>query len=549
MAIARTTSPAMRPPPVGATLVALLTLIPFVSLAILAAGDASGVWPHLIANVIPRALTETVLMLAGVGVGTAVVGMGTAWLVSRYSFPGRNVLHWALVLPLAIPTYISAYCFLELMEFSGPLQSALRALGGFRAPADYWFPEIRSLPGAVFVMTAVLYPYVYLTCRLVFEMQGAAVIDTGRVLGAGGWRLFAKIGAPLARPAIAAGATLAMLEALNDIGAVEFLGVRTLTFSVFDTWLNRSSLPGAAQIACVMLAFVALLAWAERHARGGRRFAPKGGNTGAPSRPRLAGLRAWAAFAACALPPAIGFLAPVYVMARYALRRPQQWGDPVLVRAALNSVTVSGLAAAATLICALAIVRAQQKRPGRLMALAWRASTFGYAVPGSVLAIGTLYAFTTFDNGLDGFMRSHFGIATGLLLSGSAAIVVYGVSVRFLAIAHGSLEAGYSRLSPHLAHAARTLGRSERATMWLVEMPLLKRAFATAALFVFVDTMKELSATVLLRPFNFPTLATFVYEKASRALFEDATVAALVIVAIGIVPVILLSRVQAAGRA
>lgn len=540
--------PGWRLPAVAATAVALATLIPFAALLVLATGDAAGVWPHLVANVIPRATVETVLLIGGVGLFAAAVGVTSAWLVSRYRFFGRGFLHWALVMPLAVPTYLSAYCFVELLDYAGPVQRALRAVGGFASPGEYWFPDVRSLPGAVLVMTAVLYPYVYLTCRLVFEMQGTAVIDTSRVLGVGGWPLFRRVALPLARPAVAAGATLAMLEALNDIGAVEMLGVRTLTFSVFDTWLNRSSLAGAAQIACVMLVFVAVLAALERRARGDRRYAPKGSAGRGQSLAPLAGWRSGLAFVACALPPAVGFAAPVGLMLRQAWKRPHQLADPALQAAALDSLAVSFAAALAAVIAALAILAAQRRRPPGWLALACRLSTLGYAVPGSVLAIGALFAFTRFDNALDAFMRAQFGFSTGLLVSGTAAIVVYGLTVRFLAVAHGAIESGYSRLSEHVAMAARTLGRSEAHTLFSVELPILARAIATAGLFVFVDTVKELSATVLLRPFNFSTLAIFVYEKASRGLFEEATVAALAIVAIGVVPVFLLSRIQRTGR-
>ncbi|MCG6857924.1 MAG: iron ABC transporter permease [Salaquimonas sp.] len=530
--------------PTVALVVTAVALIPFVSLFVLAGGDSEGVWPHLARNVLPRSLGETFALLAGVGVVTSMVGITTAWLVARYRFAGRDFLHWALVLPLAIPTYLSAYCFVEIMDFTGPLQNGLRVLTGFSHPSQYWFPEIRSLPGAIFVMSAVLYPYVYLTCRLVFEMQGSTVIDTSRVLGASGWRQFVRVAAPLARPALVAGATLAMLEALNDIGAVEFLGVRTLTFSVFDTWLNRGSLAGAAQIALVMLVFVAVMMAAERKARGDRRYAPTRASGQSLTQARLSGPGAVLAFIACALPPIIGFGAPVALMIVRAARRLDQFADPALADAAFNSIMVSASAAVIAVAASFTVVAAQRATPGRLFSASLRLVTLGYAVPGSVLAIGTLFAFTRFDNGFDAFMRGHFGIATGLLLSGSAAIVIYAMAVRFLSIAHGSLESGYSRLSGHLAMASRTLGRSETGTLLAIEFPLLKRAFATAGLFVFVDAMKELSATILLRPFNFSTLATFVYEKASRALFEDATVAALAIVAIGMVPVILLSRMQ-----
>ncbi|MEC9343536.1 MAG: ABC transporter permease subunit, partial [Pseudomonadota bacterium] len=367
---------------VAAFLVAAVALIPFVSLFVLASGDSEGVWPHLVANVLPRALGETFLLLAGVGFLTSTIGITSAWLVSRYQFPGRNFLHWALVLPLAIPTYLAAYSFVEIADFTGPLQSAIRTIGGFSRPSDYWFPEIRSLPGAVFVMSAVLYPYVYLTCRLVFEMQGSTVIDTSRVLGAGGWRQFARIAAPLARPALAAGATLAMLEALNDIGAVEFLGVRTLTFSVFDTWLNRSSLAGAAQIALVMLIFVAVLMALERKARGDRRFAVSGNSAHGLTQATLPGVQGWIATIACALPPLIGFGAPVALMLSHALRRLDQFGDPALGSAALNSITVSAGAAILAVAASFAVVVVQRGRPGRGFALLLRLVTLGYAVPG-----------------------------------------------------------------------------------------------------------------------------------------------------------------------
>lgn len=531
-------------PPAGAIVVAIFALTPLIALAAVATGDAGGVWGHLIANVLPRALRDTLVLMAGVGAFSAAIGAGAAWLVARYDFPGRRVLHWALVLPLAIPTYISAYCFIEILDFTGPVQSAIRAAFGFQRASEYWFPDLRSTHGAIFVMSVVLYPYVYLTCRMLFEMQGANVIEAGRVLGANGWRQFFHIALPLARPAVAAGVALALMETLNDIGAVEILGVRTLTFSVFDTWLNRSSLAGAAQISLLLLLFVAVLLALELRSRGSRGYSMR--NPGATlARIRLRGPRALAASVLCALPLAAGFVAPVALMSVYALRRLEQFADPALAKAAWNSLAVSVGAAALAVALALALATAARISKSPATPYFTRLSTLGYAVPGSVLAIGALQAASGFDNLVDSLAREWLGFSTGLLITGSAAIVIYAASVRFLAVAYGAIDSGFQRLSPHVAMVARTLGRTRRQALLLVELPLLRRALATAALLVFVDTAKELSATLLLRPFNFPTLATHVYELASRALFADAAAAALAIVAIGAIPVIALSSIQA----
>lgn len=531
----------------AAILVALLAVVPVVSLFVLATGNVEGVWRHLAVNVLPGSLAITLMLMAGVGATAASIGIGAAWLVSRYDFPGRSFVHWFLVLPLAIPTYISAYCFVELLGFTGPIQTLLRDMLGVTAPAQYWFPDVRSIGGAVFVMGIVLYPYVYLTCRLLFEMQGGAVIEAGRVLGASGARQFFLVALPLARPAVVAGVALAMMETLNDIGAVEILGVRTLTFSIFDTWLNRGSLAGAAQIACMMLVIVAMLLYFEQRSRGSRGYAVRHGGSATLARIRLTGPAGWLVAVLCLLPPLTGFAAPVFVMADYALARLDLFADPRLIRAAGNSVFVSAVTAAAACLAALVLLSALRNRRSRKAMLLVRAATLGYAIPGSVLAIGLLFALTRFDNSLDGLARHYLGFSTGLVLSGTAFIIIYACSVRFLAIAHGSVEAGYARLSGHMAMVARTLGRSAGQTFLTVELPLLRRAIATAGLLVFVDTMKELSATILVRPFNFPTLATHVYELASRARFEEAATAALLIVAIGAIPVLLLSRLQRAA--
>ena len=526
----------------GVVATAAIAALPLISVGVLALGDSGGTWQHLIVNVLPASMLTTLILVFGIGLASAIIGVSCAWLVSRYSFAGRDALHWMLVLPLAIPTYVAAYCYVEMLDYTGPVQSAIRGIGGFQSRNEYFFPEIRSLPGAIFIMSLVLYPYVYLTTRLMFSMQGATVIETARVLGANGMRLFLSVAVPLARPAMIAGAILAMMEALNDIGAVEILGVRTLTFSIFDTWLNRSSLAGAAQIACILLILVALLLVIERRSRGTRQYHAKGGVTLQPQRIRLSGWKSLAAAVFCALPPAAGFVAPVILLCSYAGRRLEQVADPALWSALANSLAVSLSTALITVLISLFLISAHRMEKSRVTGIGSRVAALGYAAPGSVLALGALYAFSGFDNSLDALMREYFSVSTGLLISGSMAIIILACSIRFIAIAQGAIESGYSRLSPHLPMAARTLGRSRLGAAVAVELPLLKSTLATAGLLVFVDTMKELSATILLRPFNFQTLATFVYERASRALFEDAALAALMIVVVGIVPVVLLSR-------
>ena len=526
-----------------AAIIALLLFVPLLTLIYLAGGNSDGVWSHLIANVLPHSITTTILLMIGVGIGTAIIGVGTAWLTSMCRFPGRGLLQWMLVLPLAMPIYIVTYIYIELLDYTGPIQSLIRTLFGFTTSRDYWFFDFNSLPGAIFVMTMVLYPYVYLTTRLVFLMQGANILEAARSLGAGPKKMFRRIALPMARPAIVVGVTVALMESLNDIGAVEILGVQTLTFSIYDTWLNRGSLAGAAQIACFTLAIVVLLITVERYARRNQRFASTR-HQQQPSRFRLQGLSSAMAIIACLIPVLLGFIIPFSALINSSSRRLEQLSDDALLQASLNSIFVAGFTALITVVAAFTLVYAARIFPKNSMKIAGRVASLGYAVPGTVVAIGVLVPLAFFDNWFDGLMRANFGFSTGLLISGSAAIIIYACTVRFLALAHGSLESGLGKISPHLDMAARSLGRTAGQTLRQIHLPLMAKAMATAALLVFVDTMKELSATILLRPFDFNTLATLVYEQASLAIFEDASIAALIIVLIGMVPVILLMQMS-----
>jgi iron(III) transport system permease protein len=526
-----------------ALLIGLVVLAPIVSIAVIALSGTGEDWPHLIRNVLPGSMRTTALLLALVALGTASIGVVSAWLVVAFDFPLRRLLSWALVLPFAVPPYLAAYAFAEFFHFTGPVQSAVRAVFGFETRADYWFPEIRSTYGAALVMSAVLFPYVYMTTRIVFIMQGRNIADVARTLGASPGRVLRRVLLPVAKPAIAAGVALVLMETLNDIGAAEYLGVRTLTFSVYSTWLNRGSLEGAAQIAMLMLALVFGLIWVEQHARREQRFhsARATQMKVRPPRARLTGWRGLAAAVSVSLPVLAGFGIPLYVFGRYASRRLDQLLDPALGKAFASSVLAASGTALITVVAALALTyvgRLSRTRETRLLV---RLASLGYALPGTILGLGLLFALARFDNGVDSIARDYLGFSTGLLLSGSAAAVILACSIRFLALAEGSIRSGIEKLPPNLDEAARSLGRTPAASAYAVLLPLLGPAIFAAAVLVFVDTIKELSATILLRPFGFNTLATYVYENASRGVIEDGAIAALVIIATSLVPVALLS--------
>lgn len=501
-------------------------------------------WRHLAEFVLPQALANTLLLLGGVGAVVMLVGTGCAWLVTAYEFPGRRMLTWALLLPLAVPTYIVAFAYLDLLHPIGPVQGAIRWLLGFDSPRQFRLPDLRSLPGAIFVLGFVLYPYVYLSTRAMFVTQSASLLEAARTLGAGRIATFWRVVVPLARPAIAVGVSLALLETMNDIGASEFLGVQTLTVSVYTTWITRSDLAGAAQIALAMLAIVVGMILLERYGRRRQRYAH--GRRMRPLSPRrLTGAAAWGAATLGWLPVLLGFGAPAAYLAVETGKRLHLVGgvSAQLLTGLVNTLTVASAATAATLACGLVVAWAARVQrdgagvhPGRVCA---RIASLGYAVPGTVLAIGLLIPLTAADR-LLGAVFGH----DGLILMGSASALVIAYTVRFLAISAGSLEAGLARIPPSLEHAARSLGETAGGTLRRVHLPLLRPALTTSALLVFVDAMKELPATLLLRPLNFDTLATWLYAEAARGTYEDGAVAALAIVLAGLVPVILLARTR-----
>jgi iron(III) transport system permease protein len=522
---------------------AMLALAPLIGLMYLALEETADIWAHLARYVVPVALAQTAFLLAGVAAVTIVVGVGLAWAVTTFDFPGRTTLTWLLPLPLAIPTYIVAYVYVDILDAVGPVQSMLRAAFGWRSAADYWFPNVRSLGGAVLLFGFVLYPYVYLAARAMFQTQGAMFTEPARMLGARPWELARRITLPLARPAIAVGVALALLETLNDIGASEYLGVQTLTLSIFTTWLNRGSLAGAAQLACLMLLIVAALIGLERYGRRHVDVAASVQDARHVSRIVLAGRTRWLALIVCLVPVALGFLLPAGYLLREVIVRGLLVGfDSELVRHAVTTVSLASAATAITLVLGFSAVAALRYVKHPTIATCVHVAGIGYAVPGTVLALGLLAPLVLVDDVINALHRAFGGAGVGLVLAGSSAAVIIAYVIRFLAIATGFAQAGFARISQEFDDVARMLGAGPATLARTIHLPLARPAILGAALLIFVDCLKELPATLLLRPLNVETLSTYIYQFATRGSFEQGSLAALIIVAVGILPVILMTR-------
>jgi iron(III) transport system permease protein len=518
---------------------AALTLAPVIGILLVATSGADPeVWRHIVRYVLPVSVRETALLLAGVGTLTAIAGTGCAYLVTNFAFPARRHLLVLLPLPLAIPTYIVAYVYADLLETLGPVQSALRAVTGWQSASDYWFPQIRSLGGAIFVMSFVLYPYVYLGARAMFQTQSAIFADSARVLGATRGQIARDILLPLSRPAISVGLSLALLETLNDIGASEYLGVRTLTLSIFTTWLNRGSLAGAAQISCGLLIIVIALVWLERYGRRARNIAFFAAQARPAMPMALRGWRAALATAACLTPVTIGFLVPLFYLTHEAVARGLLTGfDFALVRHALTSIGFAAAATAVALIIGLGTAAAVRDGRNPVVAAAANLPMLGYAMPGTVLALGLLTPLVGVDRAINALTQAVAGIDVGLVFAGSAAAVILAYATRFLTVAGEFLKAGMARIPAEFDEVARAAGARRSEILWSIQLPLLRPALWGAALLVFVDCLKELPATLLLRPLNVETLSTYIYQFATRGNFEDGALAALMIVLAGIIPV------------
>ena len=505
------------------------------------AGGTSDTWKHLASTVLPEYAANTLWLCFGVGSGVIVVGVSTAWLVTMHDFPGRRLFQWALVLPLAVPAYVMAYTYTDLLQFVGPLQTWLRESFGWHK-GDYWFPDVRSLGGAVAMFIFVLYPYVYLLARTAFLERASGMLEVGRSLGLGPWASFFRISLPLARPAVATGAALALMETLADYGTVAYFAVQTFTTGIYRAWFSLGDRIAAAQLSAALLGFVVLVLLAERTSRGRGRFHDTTGRNRPHTGRRLSPPKAAAAVLACAVPLAIGFLVPAGLLLKMALTEGDAQFGAHFLQLAGNSFTLAALTSLLAVALALLLAYAARISRTRWARLMNRVVGLGYAVPGSVIAVGVLIPVTRLDNWLAAWIAQNFGTNPGLLLTGGIAALVYAYLARFLAVALQTVETGLVRITPSMDDAARSLGLGQGDTLRRVHLPLLRGSLLTGGLLVFVDVMKELPATLVMRPFNFDTLATQAYILASDERLAEASTAALTIVAVGILPVIAVSR-------
>jgi len=526
---------------VGAVIIAALVVAPIVAVLWFAFSPTENIWPHLLATTLPRYLMNTAVLMAGVGALTAAAGTGAAWLVVMYRFPGRWWLQWALLLPLAVPAYVGAFALVDFLEYAGPVQTGLRDVFGWSNSQDYWFPAIRTRGVAIIVLAASLYPYVYILARAAFREQSGAGYEVARALGIGPVGRFLRLGLPLARPAIAAGVAVVLMETVNDFGTVDYFAVQTLTTGIFSVWLQAGNLGGAAQIATLVLVLIVMLVSLEKLSRRRSRFFGSGRGQRPVTSAELAGWRGWLATGACLVPFGLGFGLPVGVLISHGLVA-GDWVDAGLLKALWHTVTVGGVAAVLTVAGGLFMVYGVRLSGRGLPRLLMPVTSIGYAAPGAVLGLGILVPLAALDNRLADGVLALTGRDPGLLLTGTAAALVLAYVVRFFAIAQSTADAAFGRVPPSLPMAARSLGQTAGGALRRIYLPLMRASVGSTLLLVFVDCVKELPATLLLRPFNYDTLATRVHEKASLENIAQASTAALVIVAVGLVAVGLLAR-------
>lgn len=505
----------------------------------------STTFAHLAQTTLPELIGNTALLMVLVGIGVTAVGVSTAWLVTMCQFRGSRTLEWLLLLPLAMPAYIIGYAYTDFLTFAGPLQTGLRETFGWSRP-DYWFPDIHSLWGVAIMLTLVLYPYVYFLTRTAFLNQSECAMEAARTLGQGPWACFRRVALPLARPAIAAGVALALMETLADFGTVQYFGVNTFTTAIYRSWFGMGDRVAAAQLAMGLLMFVFLLIAMEQISRRQRRFHHTSKRLRPLSRHPLTGWQAGVAMGICAAPVLLGFVLPVLMLVRLNLEGGEPFFSARFGHYAWNSFTLAGLSAVVVVAAAFLIAYTTRIARNGYAQATVKLATLGYAIPGSVIAVGILVPLGQLDRALDGFARAEWGVSTGLLLSGTLVALIFAYLVRFLAVAHGTLDAGLHRIPHSIDHAARTLGCTQAGVVGRIHLPLLRRSALTAAIIVFVDVLKELPATLIVRPFNFDTLAVRVYQLASDERLAQASTGALVIVAVGIIPVIILTRMMSA---
>jgi iron(III) transport system permease protein len=510
--------------------------------------DSGDIWRHLATTVLPDYIANSLWLMLGVSFGVLVIGVGTSWLVSACQFWGCRLFEWALLLPMAAPAYLLAYTYTNTLDFYGPVQTWLREIFGWTSSQDYWFPNIRSLTGAIALFALVLYPYVYLLARVAFLEQSARTLEASRCLGCGPWRSFLTIALPLARPAIVAGLALALMETLNDFGTVQYFGINTFTTGIYRTWLGMGEQVAAAQLAATLMLFVLVLILLERWSRTRARYYQTTNHYQQPSRYQLGLIRTILAWIACFIPVALGFLLPAGLLLHMTVENAETTLNNNFWNLASNSLILAVISAFIAVVIALIMAYGLRLHPNLGMRLSVRIAAMGYAIPGSVIAVGVLMPIGKFDNAVDSWMRSTWGISTGLFLGGTIAALIFAYLVRFLAVSFGAIESSLGKIKPNLDDAARSLGQNPSSTLVKVHVPLMWGGMLTAGMLVFVDVMKELPATLVIRPFNFDTLAVRVYQYASDERLVEASAPALAIVLVGMIPVILLSFKIAQSR-
>ena len=526
--------------PKTSVLLSLFVLLPVAGLFWAAVGTDENIWQHLLDSVLPHYIVNSLILMTGVCLGVTLVGTCTAWLVANCRFPGHKVFGWMLILPLAMPAYVMAYVYTDFLEYSGPLQTALRLIFSWENSSDYWFPEIRSHGGAIVLLSLVLYPYVYALARAAFSQQPVSLSEAGRMLGHSPMKVFFSVSLPLARPAIVVGVTLALMETLSDFGTVDYFAVRTLTTGIFDVWFGMENQSGAAQIALVLLTFIIFLVWLERTSRKKQKVHNTTRKSGV-LRFQLNGWKSAVAITCCSMPILFGFVLPAIILATYSSYSFNLFINTHYLAYTGNTLFLAAGSALLCMILGIFIGYSQRLSSHWSVKLATRVSTIGYAIPGAALAIGLIISFGVMNEIIIP-ISDHFPLsAQFFFLGGGIVALFFAYTIRFLAISVGSVESGLEKITPNMDMASRTLGSGPFSTLCRIHFPLLRPALIAGSILVFVDTMKELPATLLLRPFNFETLATFVYQYASDELLVECAPAALTIVLAGILPVVLLN--------
>jgi iron(III) transport system permease protein len=522
-------------------IIALIIAIPILFVLSSVFSPSGDAWSHLASTVLPTYLTNSFWLMMGVGIGTSLLGVSTAWLVTMCKFRGSKIFEWALLLPMAAPAYLLAYTYTSLLEYYGPIQIGLRNIFGWNSINDYWFPNIRSLGGAIAMFILVLYPYVYLLTRVAFLEQSNKTLEASRTLGSGAWRSFFTIALPLARPAIISGISLALMETLSDFGTVEYFSVNTFTTGIYRTWFGRDQRVAAAQLAAVLMLFILILIVLEKWSRKQSRYYQNTSPYQPQSQYQLTGFKSICATVLCLIPITLGFLIPGGLLLEMTVQNAEQTLNNNFWQLASNSLILAVITAVLSVILAVIVAYGQRLYPSFLMGLGVRISAMGYAIPGSVIAVGVLIPVGWLDNTIDTWMRNNLNIATGLIFSGTITALIFAYLVRFLAVSFGAVDSSLSKIKPSLDDASRSLGNSPTTTLIKIHAPLMWGGVLTGAMLVFVDVMKELPATLVIRPFNFDTLAVRVYQYASDERLIEASAPALAIVLVGIIPVIFLS--------